>query len=274
MPEGEGSTLAVTDREFGPEPQGLRAFYEREGWALIPLRLDKRPLIVTGPEHCNASCDPAQIERWQRELRPKAWGARMGDRYFVADLDPRHGGDKTWNELQREYGPMEAAVVSRTGGGGRHLFWQMIPGLASGSSVLGRGVDIRARGSYAVVPPSLHLSGGEYVYEDNHDPREHEITPAPRQLQALLLQASLRRKQAAPPKEWRALVSEPCLEGRRNTEAARLTGYLLARDVDPYVVEGLVGSWSTAHCIPPLSPREISTIVNSICAREFRRRGS
>jgi len=62
------------------------------------------------------------------------------------------------------------------------------------------------------------------------------------------------------------------VEGRRNSSAARLAGYLLRRSIDPIVALELVQSWNAMRCSPPLPPDEIIVIVNSICGRELARR--
>jgi len=49
---------------------------------------------------------------------------------------------------------------------------------------------------------------------------------------------------------------------------------LLRRQVDPFVALGLLQSWNATNCTPPLPPRDIERIVNSIAGRELKRRGA
>jgi hypothetical protein len=74
------------------------------------------------------------------------------------------------------------------------------------------------------------------------------------------------------PETWRRLVAEGIAEGRRNDAIARLAGLLLRRRVDPLVTLDLCRSWISARCRPALHDDEVIRTVNSICARELRRR--
>jgi hypothetical protein len=53
-----------------------------------------------------------------------------------------------------------------TGSGGDHFFFRW-PGRPVSNSAhrLGRGLDVRGAGGYVVAPPSLHISGGRYIWE-------------------------------------------------------------------------------------------------------------
>ena len=79
---------------------------------------------------------------------------------------------------------------------------------------------------------------------------------------------------ATPPSAWRDLVRDGVDEGSRNDSIARLTGYLLRRHVDAIVTLELLGAWNATHCRPPLEEKELVTIIDSIAARELKRRGA
>jgi hypothetical protein len=53
------------------------------------------------------------------------------------------------------------------------------------------------------------------------------------------------------------LVTAGVDEGQRDESAARLSGYLLRRYVDPGVVRELVGCWNELRCRPPLPAGDI-----------------
>jgi Primase C terminal 1 (PriCT-1) len=77
---------------------------------------------------------------------------------------------------------------------------------------------------------------------------------------------------AIAPEQWNDLVHNGVGEGGRNVSITRLAGHLLQHWVDPYIALGLLQSWNATHCRPPLSEKEIDTIVNSICLKELQRR--
>jgi hypothetical protein len=73
---------------------------------------------------------------------------------------------------------------------------------------------------------------------------------------------------------WRDLVRNGVGEGVRNQTIAQLAGYLLRRRVDPNVVLEIMLAWNASRCRPPLGEDEVTTIINSICKCEMRRRGA
>lgn len=81
-----------------------------------------------------------------------------------------------------------------------------------------------------------------------------------------------RGRKAAPPEDWRRIASGPVREGERNRAAARLTGHLLRRWIDPYVTRALVGHWNEAACDPPLPADELERTVASVATKELARR--
>ena len=85
-------------------------------------------------------------------------------RLLVVDIDPRHGGDKTFKRLKRQHGPdaFPATATSITSAGGRHLYYLDDPKGSRNVTDLtgdGGGVDIKAERGLIVAPPSLHHTG-------------------------------------------------------------------------------------------------------------------
>jgi len=63
-------------------------------------------------------------------------------------------------------------------------------------------------------------------------------------------------------------------EGQRDCAAAKLAGYLLRRRTDSLVVLEIVRLWNAARCRPPLPDADIERVVDSISAKELKRRGA
>lgn len=83
---------------------------------------------------------------------------------FVLDVDPRHGGDESFEELIKSIGSLPATLVAQTGGGGRHYVFK-IPSefkVSNSAGALSEGIDIRGEGGYIVVEPSV--TKGEYKW--------------------------------------------------------------------------------------------------------------
>lgn len=163
--------------------------YGERGWPVFPIhtplddgtcscnRVDcssigKHPQTLNGFK--DATTDETQIRKWWTWWPNANIGIATGEPsgLVVLDVDPRHGGSKSYAELEQEHGPLPKTLVSLTGGGGKHIFFEH-PGrrIKSASNVLGPGLDIRADGGYIVAPPSRHASGKIYRWEVASDER-------------------------------------------------------------------------------------------------------
>jgi Bifunctional DNA primase/polymerase, N-terminal len=92
---------------------------------------------------------------------------------LVVDIDPKHGGDETWAQLEAKYGKAPPTLEVLTPSGGRHLYF-----LGTGPSTggkLGKGIDTRGIGGYVLLPPSV-IKGRHYVW------LEGPIAPLPQWL--------------------------------------------------------------------------------------------
>jgi hypothetical protein len=246
--------------------KNARALAEK-GLAIFPcLPRDKRPATPHGLK--DATTDPIEIENWWHQ-NPNcniaiATGAVSG--VFVIDLDGADA-EAELRKLEAQHGDLPATVESITGRG-RHLFFKCPEKLVRNSaSKIATGIDVRATGGYVIAPPSIHPSGKRYCWSIDS---AATFAAAPDWLLSII--AEPENGTAAPASQWRELACNGVAEGQRNSSAARLTGYLLRRFIDPIVTLELVQSWNAVHCSPPLPADEIVAIVNSICGRELKRR--
>jgi hypothetical protein len=128
----------------------------------------------------------------------------------VLDVDPRSGGNDSLAALERRFGALPPTAQVRTGGGGRHL-WLDPGGVALPTTRLAPGLELKAEGGIAIVPPSRHASGGLYAWGPGQAPDEAGLAPLPPWLAALALGE---RDGAA-----RATVATPRTEAERRTFA-------------------------------------------------------
>jgi len=246
--------------------KNARALAEK-GLATFPcLPRDKRPATPHGLK--DATTDPIEIEKWWHQ-NPNyniaiATGAVSG--IFVIDLDGAEA-ETELRKLEAQHGELPATVESITGRG-RHLFYKYpeMP-VRNSAGKIATSIDVRANGGYVIAPPSIHPSGKRYCWSVDS---AATFAAAPEWLLSII--AEPENGTAAPVLQWRELVCNGVVEGQRNCSAARLTGYLLRRFIDPIVALELVQSWNATCCSPPLPPDEIIAIVNSICGRELKRR--
>jgi putative DNA primase/helicase len=197
----------------------------------------------------------------------------------VLDIDPRHDGDETLAQLEKEHGDLPLTWRFLTGGGGEHILFRHPGGIVPNSAgKIGEGIDVRGDGGYIVAPPSQHILGRPYAISVDHHPDMVELAGAPAWLLEIIHPLNDSRTatrtgvQARGPGEWRHLTSSLVSEGQRNATMARLTGHLLRRYIDPFVTLELLQAWNLAHCHPPLPADEVLRTVQSIAAREIERR--
>ena len=196
------------------------------------------------------------------------YGVATGN-VIVLDVDPRHGGDHSLRQLEDRHGPLPLTWRAFTGGGGEHVYFRAPEGveIRNNAGRLGPGLDVRGVGGYVVAPPSIHISGNQYVWNVDHHPDEVPLAALPE-----FLTATAPINQATPPREWEDFVTSYIGEGGRNQAITRLAGHLLRRYVDPHITLELCRLWNQSHCYPQLPRDEVIITVNSICRRELARR--
>lgn len=241
--------------------------YARRGWPVFPVQPGgKAPLVARGLH--DATRDPAQITAlWSR--CPDAGvairtGAASG--LVVLDVDGDDGHDKL-HDLEREHGELPITASVHTPRGGTHLYFQH-PGrdVRNSAGRLGPALDVRADGGYVVAPPSRGPNGRRYEPDE-----QAPVAPLPGWLSALLApQQSPPRRSREPVGTWLRIVAGVA-RGERNASLTRLVGHLLARDVDVRLVAELARLVDSRNT-PPLGGTEVDRIVESIAARELRRR--
>jgi hypothetical protein len=234
------------------------AAYIVRGWRVFPLN-GKVP--YPGTHGCkDATLDPNALLAWPRDGNV---GIATGNGLVVLDIDG--GGADTLHELEREHGPLPATPTVKTGGG-QHYYLATEGLVANSAGRIGRGIDVRGDGGYVVAPPSIHPSGRRYEWDVHPD--DVPLAAAPDWVVA----HPPRPAGESGRRDWRRMMDKGLAEGRRNDTLTRLVGHLLNRDVDPYVALALVHAANRTYGIPPLPDDEVERIVESIAARELRKR--
>jgi len=148
------------------------------GWALLPV-CGKRPTTPRGVY--NATTSPDELSGWIRLAsdRVTGLGVACGQSFDVVDIDTHHPDPWIDRILNCYEGPI--ALTPH----GVHLF--VLP-FASVSAVRPiPAVDVRTRGSYVVIPPSVNADGLPYIWIA--PPWESALRPCPCQLRRCLLDA-------------------------------------------------------------------------------------
>ena len=240
--------------------------YAERGWPVFPCeRRGKRPITRRGLH--DATTDRNEIERmWRPDGHANVavpTGRPSG--IVVLDVDGDEGSDALYL-LENDHGALPRTASVQTPSGGAHYYFKH-PGGEIRNSVrqLGPGLDIRADGGYVIAPPSVGPNGLRYEPD--------ERAPLAELPEWLLGRLTSRQgtSQRTPTSEWVAIVQDGMPQGQRNHGLARLTGHLLAKDVDVRLVRELV-LLVNRRCKPPLDETEVDQVLESIAGRELRKR--
>src|SRR5450759_618437 len=194
----------------------------------------KHPLTPHGLK--DASRDRTTIKKWWRDNPDANIGIAVGSKSGVIaiDIDPRNGGTTTLQKTEKELGKLPDTVTTLTGGGGRHLIFKH-PSFPvrkdSHGKLLGPGLDILAKGSLMIVPPSRHFSGQRYRWEAG----KSLLKMKPADLPDPWLAPLRGNQKSDATREPVAGEPEPVVEGDRNTRLTSVAGRLqntgISRDV-------------------------------------------
>jgi bifunctional DNA primase/polymerase-like protein/AAA domain-containing protein/primase-like protein len=220
------------------------------GWPVFPCKRDKTPYTRHGFK--DATTDQEQIRRWWERWPEASIGLPTGlaSGVYVVDVDKSHDGTASWQDLESRHGDV-LTMVSRTGGGGWHLFFKAPPfELGNTAGRLGPGIDTRGDGGYVVLPPSPHESGTPYEWRQWR---------APQHLPGWIVEAA-RPSRAGEEREEIASIER----GARDNTLASAAGALRNIGFDREMIATALEAVNDAHVSPPLPDRDVRRIATSI----------
>jgi len=229
----------------------------KDGRSVIPVGKDKVPLISWKEFHTRIATED-EIRGWWRDYPEAQLGLVTGSISGIAvvDVEKEFGDYKKLN--------LPATMVSQTGSGGYHLFYQMVEGVRNRAKIGGQDVDIRGEGGYVIIPPSSN-NAGEYKWLE-----KVETLPAfPVHIfdfeKPVMDDNRYEKRVDFDPFQFEGFDS-----GGRNDGMAKFIGSIL-NDVRPERWEELL--WpivldANQKNRPPLPDNELKLTWDSICGRE------
>jgi putative DNA primase/helicase len=160
-------------------PRWYAEQYVALGWRVLPLHCvvngvctcpkgakcgnhaGKHPRTHHGHEDASTDFRKVKLWRWETANVGIATGVQSG--ILVLDIDPRNGGNESFERLCSQLGTLPTCPEVSTGGGGRHLYFRH-PGVELKDQESIPGIDIKTDGGVVVAPPSVHFSGGVYKW--------------------------------------------------------------------------------------------------------------
>lgn len=238
--------------------------YLERGWPLIPLYETKGGQCACNSPDCaspgkhprtkngckDASDQPLVICQWWNHWPNANIGVATGPSSGIAvvDIDPRHGGDKSWKEFSVKY-LLPPTLSVNTGGGGLHLYYKYpTQGIRNKTNLL-PGIDIRGEGGYIVAPPSIHASGDAYQWANGLP-----ILEFPSELLELANAEKKIKKNSAP------LIKN----GTRNSTLFSLASLLRRQGMESSGIQSALIALNHAVCEEPLPDHEIHSISRSV----------
>ena len=181
--------------------------------------------------------------------------------YLYSTLTDRRAA-RTLRKLEKKLGELPNTWTSKTGGGGRHLFFKWPKGLAltrdTAGKLIGPKVDVLGEGSYAVLPPSRHRSGAAYAWIG--DGVDGELAELPFEWRRHL-RRQLKKRTASVSTEGTA--ADNIAVGARNSTLFALASSWRAKGDDEAALLKKLVEVNAIRCKPPLPADELQRIASS-----------
>ena len=257
--------------------------YAKRSWPVFPCCWPSNGKCACGANHLDsigkapitrnglkdASIDPGVLTFWWEKYPEANIGLVTGSKskLVVIDLDIKKDGIRHWDELLDQNGRVDT-LTSLTGSGGRHLIFTWPDALRNTASQIAPGIDTRGDGGYIIAPPSLHLSGQRYEWDNKTPPVAPpgwllKLWPI-YQATSPNLNGSQSTLPASDHPHWvTEALDNGTGEGGRNQTATRLAGYFRSKNIPRDVVLRMMQPFA-AKCHPPMLAPELERCLNSV----------
>jgi hypothetical protein len=141
--------------------------YAAQGLSVFPCVFGtKEPAVRRG--FYSASTNPEVIRRWFGGTLQYNIAIRTGlaSGAWVLDIDDRHGGFASVDELEQRYGKLPLTRRCRTANG-VHLWWRNTCPIQCSADRVGPGLDVKSENGYVMVPPSVHPDVPIYTWAND-----------------------------------------------------------------------------------------------------------
>lgn len=255
-------------------------FYSEKNWLTFPVKpRSKFPLIPNAhpegdPLHkqCKGGCgkyghglydattELNLLNGWLEQYPNMNIGIATGkkSKVFVLDIDPKHNGYQTLDELEKNHGSLPKTPTVQTGGGGKHYFFKYpdfdIHNIQESDKM--QGIDVRGEGGYVVAAGSIHENGNPYKWII--PPSQVEVADAPKWLLDILQKPKEKKINPVP----NFIPAIP--NGGRNNTLTMLAGSMRRKGMSAESIYQALLIENKTKCVPPLSDQEVKNIADSV----------
>ncbi len=180
-------------------------------------------------------------------------GAASG--IVVVDIDPRHGGQDSFDEFVAKHGLPPATPMVKTGSGGLHIYFRHPGGHVGNRQDMLPGIDVRGDGGYVLAPWSNHVDG-DYDFVAGHGFADLSFADMPPALLDLVLGIT--------PSSAGANGEASILDGQRNTTLFGLAASMRSKGAGREAITAALTTENRVRCSPPLPDGAINKIVTSV----------
>lgn len=239
--------------------------YLEKGWSIIPIKKgSKLPAISTWKKYQQQLPSRDEVIKWWTDMPDANIALVCGEISGVIVVDIDSGkGEPDIKGLE-----LPPTLVSKTGGGGKHLIYRWRKGLVGAKIGIRKLIDIRSDSSYIVLPPSLHSSGNlyEWLIDENE-----ELAEAPQWLESSSGNSNIKKA------DWTTFFEGQNQPGMRNVSALQMAGKILYQNSpETYDTLGLLTfrQWNKEYNNPPLDDKELLATWNSTKALHLKKNGN
>jgi archaellum biogenesis ATPase FlaH len=228
--------------------------YASWGWKVIPVVPNgKIPATAHGVK--DATDDPVKITDWWSRNPDMNIGVAAGETsgIIVFDIDPRNGGDNSWEIWLNNNGAVPDGIMALTAGGGQHYIAKYQQGVRS--CKLKQGIDLLSDGRYFVAYPSK-IEGRSYEWEASSDPFEGV---KPFDIPQRWSEAMIDKRVEKPISPDGGLI-----QGDRNNGLTSLAGAMRHLGMQENEILHAITVVNDSRCVPPLPDSEVRQIVRSV----------
>lgn len=242
--------------------------YADAGLAIIPIAPGTKRPLVKWAEYRDQAPNISTLAAWTRRWPAASWACILGPAsggLAVLDFDAP-ASYAAWSERCPDLAQAAPTVATARG---RHVYLQVAAPTARMANYAG---EVKGRGGYVLLPPSLHPSGRRYTWLHGDLSR---YVPRLDSLAEAGIVVAFSERPAAPPawqppaRSRRPELLKPCaaavlrgttLEGQRNDTAWRLALHLRAEGWSHDAALHLLTPWAERSGTPA---RELAATVGS-----------